>query len=95
MIGFGCPAKAPLLLEEVGVRFDYLADDTPAKIGKYLPGVDCEIRPLAALATEPGPATVVLLAWNYPKEFAAWMRANRAGCGDRVIYLGGNPEVVE
>jgi SAM-dependent methyltransferase len=89
LVGFGCPAKAALLLEEAGVQFDYLADDTPAKIGKYLPGIGCEIRPLAALAAEPAPVTIVLLAWNYPQEFTAWMQANRAGRGDRVIELGG------
>jgi methylation protein EvaC len=87
LVGFGCPAKAALLVEEVGVRFDYLADDTPAKIGKFTPGTGCEIRPLAALAAEPGPVTIVLLAWNYPGEFAAWMRAHREGRGDRVIHV--------
>ena len=87
LIGFGCPAKAALLVEEVGVRLTYVADDTPAKIGKYTPGIGCEIRPLAALAAEPGPVTIVVLAWNYPGEFAAWMRANREGRGDRVIHL--------
>jgi methylation protein EvaC len=88
VIGFGCPAKAALLMEEVGVRFDYLVDDTPAKVGKFTPGLGCEIRPLAALAAEAGPATIVLLAWNYPGEFAAWMAAWRPGRGDRVIHLG-------
>ena len=87
LVGFGCPAKAALLLEEAGVQFDYLADDTPAKVGKYLPGIGCEIRPLAALAAEPSPVTIVLLAWNYPQEFAAWMREHRAGRGDRVIEV--------
>jgi SAM-dependent methyltransferase len=87
IIGFGAPAKAALLIEEVGVRFDYLADDTPAKIGKYVPGSRCKIRPLSALAREPGPVTIVLLAWNFPDEFAAWMRANRPAGTDRVIYV--------
>ena len=51
LVGFGCPAKAALLIETVGVRFDYLADDTPSKIGRYTPGIPCEIRPLAGDAS--------------------------------------------
>jgi SAM-dependent methyltransferase len=94
LVGFGCPAKAALLVEEVGVRFAYLADNTPAKIGKYAPGTGCEIRPLAALAAEPGPVTIVLLAWNYPDEFAAWMRTHREGRGDLVIHLRPDTDAV-
>jgi hypothetical protein len=36
-VGIGAPAKATLLLEERGVRLEYLADDTASKIGRYLP----------------------------------------------------------
>jgi hypothetical protein len=29
----------------------------------------------------------VLLAWNYPGEFATWMRVHREGRGDQVIHV--------
>jgi hypothetical protein len=54
----------------------------------------CEIRPLAALAAEPGPVTIVLLAWNYPGEFAAWMRVHREGRGDQVIHVRPDTDAV-
>jgi hypothetical protein len=87
VVGFGCPAKAALLIAELGVPFAYLADDTPAKIGKFCPGTNIEIRPLSALAAEPEAVTVVLLAWNQPRDFAAWMQRHRAGMGDAVVMV--------
>ena len=36
---------------------------------------------------EPWPVTIVLLAWNYPGEFAARMRVNLEGRGDQVIHV--------
>jgi hypothetical protein len=64
--GFGAPAKATTLLNYCGVGpelLPYVVDDSPAKIGKYIPGVQIPIYHPSVLPTQK-PNHVLILAWN-------------------------------
>lgn len=72
VVGFGAPAKATILLNQIPVRegevwwdwLDYTVDDTPEKQGKFIPGVRLPIYPVSRLL-EDKPSTVVVLCWNH------------------------------
>lgn len=69
IVGFGAAAKGVQLLNylHAGVELvDYVVDETPAKIGKFLPGTHQRV----AAPSEIGPVDVAfLLAWNWQNEF--------------------------
>lgn len=66
--GYGCPAKAAVLLNYTGIRPNRIVDDTPEKQGKWLPGVGCPIVPRDQLGD---PDKVLLLPWNFTDEITA------------------------
>ena len=70
--GYGAAAKATVMLNYCGIDaslIDAIADETPAKLGKYVPGTGIPIRhPDAWLAAAP-PHTCVF-AWNFAHAIA-------------------------
>lgn len=70
IVGYTAPAKATVLLNYAGIGPDllpYLVDATPAKQGKYVPGVAIPIvTPERFHADDPHEA--VLFAWNHTDE---------------------------
>jgi SAM-dependent methyltransferase len=67
---YGAAAKGAVLLNFIQVGsdiVDFVADRSPHKQGRYLPGVRIPIRPPIALLEE-RPDFVLLLAWNFEDE---------------------------
>lgn len=70
VVGFGAAAKGTVLLNACGLdhmMIDYIADGTPFKQGKYMPGVNIPILPEETLRTNK-PDTILILAWNFKDE---------------------------
>jgi SAM-dependent methyltransferase len=67
--GYGAAAKGTMMLAQIG-PVDWVADSTPAKIGRWLPVGDIPIRDPRTLVDEM-PPNCVLLAWNFADEIAA------------------------
>jgi SAM-dependent methyltransferase len=66
--GYGAAAKGTMMLSQIG-PVDWVADSTPAKIGRWLPVGDIPIRDPRTLVDEM-PPNCVLLAWNFADEIA-------------------------
>jgi SAM-dependent methyltransferase len=84
--GYGAAAKGATLLNVVGIGrdiLDFVADRSPHKQGRYLPGVHVPIRPPEALLQE-NPSHVLLLAWNLAEEVLA-QQAEYRGRGGRFV----------
>ena len=70
LAAYGAAAKGTVLLNYAQVGndlIDYVADRSPHKQGRYLPGVRIPVRPPGALL-EGRPDYVLLLAWNLEDE---------------------------
>lgn len=66
VVGFTAPAKASVVLNACGLTpatIQYLADDNPLKVGRFVPGAAIPIMPMSALL-EDHPDVVVLWSWN-------------------------------
>jgi SAM-dependent methyltransferase len=65
--GYGAAAKASVMLNYCGIDaslIDAIADETPAKVGRYIPGTGIPIRhPDAWLAASP--SHTCIFAWNF------------------------------
>jgi SAM-dependent methyltransferase len=64
LVGYGCPAKATVILNRTGIRPSFVTDTTEEKIGRWVPGVNVPIRHPNVLK-DCDPTKVLLLAWNY------------------------------
>jgi hypothetical protein len=71
----GAAAKGATFLHSAGIVPDCIYDEAPLKIGRYLPGIGCAIRPLEEIAVECSPLLVVLSAWNFRDELTRKTRA--------------------
>jgi SAM-dependent methyltransferase len=70
--GFGAAAKATIFLNACGItnaQMVYVADDTPTKQGKFIPGTGIHIVPVAEWLADQPPATMIL-AWNFANDIA-------------------------
>ncbi len=70
LAGYGAPAKLTTLLAACGLQagnFEYVADDNPNKVGRYVPGTGVPIVSTSELETNP-PDTVVIFSWNFASE---------------------------
>jgi D-mycarose 3-C-methyltransferase len=70
IVGYGAPAKGNTLLNycKIGPKFlDYLIDTTPAKQGKYSPGMHIPVVSPEKFYKDP-PDYALMLAWNYKEE---------------------------
>ena len=76
MVAFGAAAKGSVLLNYLGIKKEqiaYVVDDTPAKVGKMMPGCHIPIVPMEALVADK-PAWVVILPWNAEREIKEKLR---------------------
>jgi SAM-dependent methyltransferase len=65
--GYGAPAKATTLMHYFGLRaseIDFIVDDSPLKVGKYMPGSHIPIASSDELYQK-NPDYVFILAWNF------------------------------
>lgn len=66
LVGFTAPAKASVLLNACGLgpaTIQYVADDNPLKMGRFIPGVGIPIVASSSLL-EDHPDVVVIFSWN-------------------------------
>lgn len=76
VIGYTAPAKATTLLNYLGVGPEFLeciVEDSPAKIGKFVPGVQIPI--ITPDILEGNPTDVVVFAWNLVDEIKPKIKA--------------------
>lgn len=89
IVGYTAPAKGTVLLNYCGIdasQIAYLADATPAKQGRYVPGVHIPIvSPEHFRADQPDVA--MLLAWNHQKEILAKESAYRQAGGKFLLPI--------
>jgi len=70
--GFGAAAKATIFLNYCGItnaQMSIIADDTPTKQGKFIPGTGIQVVPVANWLAEQPDATMIL-AWNFSQAIA-------------------------
>lgn len=84
--GYGAPAKATTLMYQFGLgveELDFIADDSPLKVGLFTPGKHVPVLPSSAIRDKM-PGAMVVLAWNFAGsiiEKLAWYRES----GGKVI----------
>ena len=89
----GAAAKALVFLHAAGLRPDYVYDEAPLKIGRFIPAMGVPILALDRIAGLDEPALIVISAWNYRNELARKVRDRRPGRNDTfLVYF---PEVEE
>jgi hypothetical protein len=65
-IAFGASGKATMTLNMLkGVRFSYIVDESPLKIGKFIPGTGVPIVGPQMLRTPNGGNNILVTAYNY------------------------------
>jgi len=87
LAAYGAAAKGATLLNYAGIGpelLDFVADRSPHKQGKLVPGVHLPIRGPEALTAE-RPDYVLLLAWNFAEEILEQQAEYRAGGGHFII----------
>lgn len=73
IVGFAASAKGNTLLNSAGIDYkylDYIADETPEKIGKFSPGTGIPIVHIDKIR-ETNPDYIVILSWNFKEEIIA------------------------
>lgn len=92
LAGYGAAAKATVLLNALDLppgRLEFVADRSPHKQGRFIPGVRVPIRPPVALLDDK-PDVVLLLAWNLRDEVLEQQAEYRRRGGRFLVPL---PEV--
>jgi SAM-dependent methyltransferase len=89
---YGAAAKGNTLLNYAGIKGDllrFVADRSPGKIGKFLPGSRISILDEDHLRTEK-PDTIVILPWNLREEISVQLAYAREWCTRFAVAL---PEI--
>lgn len=101
VIGFGCPAKAVVMLNYFNIDNEYIkyiCDDATMKHNKYVPGKKIKIFPCDKLYLEYGkgdkPVCIWVLAWNFYDEIISKIRGNFEDIGN-VTVMRIFPRVVQ
>lgn len=80
---YGAAGRANVYLNQMSkIRFDYIVDDAPLRVNKFIPRVATPIVPSVALQQKPANACLIT-AWNYrgdiirnnPQHKGAWLTA--------------------
>ncbi len=93
VIGYGAAAKASTIINASTPRLplDYIVDDNPLKVGKYMPSTDIKILPTSKLSEEKEDLAIWITANNFQKEIMEKIKLHRAGRNDVIISY--TPEV--
>jgi SAM-dependent methyltransferase len=81
VLGFGAAAKGNTFLNYCGARsldIPAVADNTPAKQGKYLPGSCIKVVP-ESIVLDRKPEYILILAWNWRDEIMQKVRQTNPG----------------
>lgn len=75
--GYGAPAKATTLLSYLGIAdmIDFIVDDSPLKVGKYMPGNHIPIL-LSKELYKRNPDYLLILAWNFTEPIMKKVKYN-------------------
>ena len=76
IVGFAASAKGNTLLNSAKIDssiIDYIADETPEKIGKFSPGTGIPIVHMDKIR-ETNPDYIVILSWNFKQEIIDKLR---------------------
>lgn len=85
--GYGAAAKATVLTNAAGITgdtIDFVADRSPHKQGRYVPGARIPILPVERLVEEM-PDDVLLFAWNFADEILAQQTEYRQRGGRFIV----------
>ena len=91
VLGYGATAKSTTVLNYCDIGSDlieFIADSTPVKQGKVIPGTGIPIRPPSAFRACNHQYTL-LLAWNHRAEIERKEAAYRERGGKWIIYIPG------
>jgi len=79
VVGYGAAAKASTILNTLkgNLPVEYVVDDAPMKVGRFMPGLDIPIRPTASIAEEPGGLCFVIFAHNFKEEIKERLKQYR------------------
>lgn len=72
IVGYGAPAKATTLLSFFGIAdmIDFIAEDAPLKVGRFMPGSHIPIVP-SEVIYKYKPDYVLILVWNFADDIMA------------------------
>jgi hypothetical protein len=91
VVGVGMAAKSVTFFNYAGVFPDFVIDEAPLKVGKYLPGSKLRVQPLLEVASFPPKTVFVIGAWNFfdeLKEKIKDVRGSQLGSEDLFVrYL--------
>lgn len=79
VVGYGAAAKASTILNTLrgNLPVEYIIDDAPMKVGRFMPGLDIPIKPTASIAEEPGGLCFVMFAHNFKDEIKQRLKQYR------------------
>jgi hypothetical protein len=80
-------------LHATGIKPDYIYDEAPLKIGRFVPNIGLPILSLAAIGDVAGSVLVVISAWNYRTDLVRKVHERRSDRGD--VFMVYFPEIEE
>ena len=86
---FGAAAKGNTFLNYCGIKkdiIDFVVDETPYKIGKYLPQSRIPILPFEMLK-KVKPDVIVILPWNHKEEILAKLEFTKSWNAEIVTFI--------
>jgi len=89
IIAFGAAAKGNTFLNYIGIKndiIDFVIDETPYKIGKYMPQSKIPILAFEKIA-EVRPDIIIILPWNHKKEIIQKLKFTKEWGAKLVIFI--------
>lgn len=88
-VGYGAAAKTSTILNSAPgfIKIDYVVDDAPMKVGRFIPGSEIPILPTSSLKDQPGLLAIVIFAHNFKDEIIKKIKAQRPQPGDIIINV--------
>lgn len=89
IVAFGAAAKGNTFLNYCGIKkdiIDFVVDETPYKIGKYLPQSKIPILPFEMLK-KVKPDVIVILPWNHKEEILAKLEFTKSWNAEIVTFI--------
>ena len=89
IVAFGAASKGNTFLNYCGIKkdiIDFVVDETPYKIGKYLPQSKIPILPFEMLK-KVKPDVIVILPWNHKEEILAKLEFTKSWNAEIVTFI--------
>lgn len=86
IIAYGAAAKASTIINaSEKMPLDYIVDDNPLKVGKYMPSTDIKILPTSTISEEQSNLCIWITAHNFKKEIIERIKEKRPDKKDVAI----------